>query len=72
MCEYPLLVAKNLILGKPYGLMIVKIIKISKKYKAELIKRPKKLNTNSALGIVFEYGYFEIKKRLDKENSKID
>ena len=75
MCEYPLLASKkSKFIKKIYvATDCKKIIKISKKYKAELIKRPKKLNTNSALGDhVFEYGYFEIKKRLDKENRKID
>ncbi len=75
MCEYPLIAAKkSKFIKKIYTATdCKKIANISKKYKAELIERPKRLNTNAALGDhVFEYGYFEIKKRLMKEKSTID
>ena len=75
MCEYPLIAAKkSKFVNKIYvATDCNKIIKISKKYNAEFIERPHKLNTNSALGDhVFEYGYFEIKKKLKKENKNID
>jgi len=75
MCEYPLIAAKkSKFVNKIYvATDCNKITKISKKYNAELIERPHKLNTNSALGDhVFEYGYFEIKKKLKKENKNID
>ena len=40
-----------------------KIKKISKKYNATIIERPKILSNSSALGEnVYEHGYFEIKK----------
>ena len=53
--------------------LIVKIAKISKKYNAKLIRRPKSLATSSALGDhVFEHGYFEIKNELKLINKKID
>ena len=53
--------------------LIVKIAKISKKYNAKLIRRPKSLATSSALGDhVFEHGYFEIKNELKFFNKKID
>ncbi len=74
LCEYPLIASK---MSKFVKRIYVatdckKIKKISKKYNAEFIDRPKKLNDSKALGDhVFEYGYFEIKKRLKKENKKI-
>ena len=75
MCEYPLIAAtKSKYIDKIYvATDCKKITKISKKYKVEFIKRPKKLNTNTALGDhVFEYCYFEIKKRLFKKDKKIE
>ena len=42
------------------------ITRVSKKYGAIHIKRPKKLTTNKALGEhVYEHGYFEIKKMVN-------
>ena len=45
-----------------------KIKKISSKYNVEFIDRPKKLNTNKALGDhVFEYSYEQVKKKNTKK-----
>ena len=66
--EYPLLACKN---SKYVNKIFVStdcpiITKISKKYGAIHIKRPKKLTTNKALGEhVYEHGYFEIKKMVN-------
>jgi len=49
------------------------ITKIGKKYGATIIKRPKKLANNSALGDhVFEHGYFQIKKILGLKTKDIE
>lgn len=49
-----------------------KLKKLAQREGVELIKRPHKLTTDKALGeYVFEHGYFEIKKILEKENKKI-
>ena len=49
------------------------ISKTSKKYGATLIKRPKRLAADKALGdSVFEHGYYKIKEILKKENKKIE
>ena len=58
MCEYPLLAAKKSKFIKKIFVSTdcKKIMRISRKYKAELINRPKRLNTDKALGDhVFEY-----------------
>ena len=50
-----------------------KISKISKKYGAILLERPKSLATNKALGEnVFKDAYFKIKKLLAKQNLGIE
>ena len=74
MCEYPLLAAKKSKFIKKIFVSTdcKKIMRISKKYKAELVNRPKRLNTDKALcDHVFEYAYKEIKKRLKKEKKNI-
>ncbi len=74
MCEYPLIAAKkSKFVNKIYvATDCNKIKKISKKYNTEFIDRPSKLNNSKALGDhVFEYTYFQIKKKLIKENKKI-
>ena len=74
LCEYPLLAAKN---SKLINEIYVttdcpKIIKISKKYKAKIIRRPKNLTTSKALGEkVYEHAYFEIKQKLKKQKKNI-
>jgi len=75
ICEYPLLAAKKsrLVENIYVTTNCPKIKKISKKYNAKIINRPKKLCTSKALGEdVFEHGYFEIKKDLMKISQKID
>jgi CMP-N-acetylneuraminic acid synthetase len=75
LCEYPLIACKR---SKFVEKIFVstdckKIAKISKKYNAHLIKRPKSLATGKALADhVFEHGYFEIKNELKLINKKID
>ena len=74
MCEYPLIAAKK---SKKVDKIFVstdspEIAKIAKKYNAFLIKRPKHLANDKALGDhVFEDAYFKIKKILQNENKKI-
>ena len=66
LCEYPLIAAKkSKLIDKIYVSTDCKIIsKVAKKYKCEIIKRPKKLSGNKALGDhVFEHAYFEAKKK---------
>ena len=69
LCEYPLIAATK---SKYTKIIYVttdcpKIKKISKKYKATIIERPKKLCNSQALGEdVYEHGYFNIKKDLEK------
>ena len=75
LCEFPLLACKkSKFVEKIYvSTDDSKIKKIAKKYDAEFIERPKKLNNSKALGDhVFEFGYFEIKNRLKKLKKKID
>ena len=66
MCEYPLIAAKK---SKYIKEIFVstdcdRIKKISQKYKAKYIKRPKYLAEDEALGEdVFKHGYDEIKKK---------
>ena len=72
MCEYPLIAAKkSKMIDKIFvAIDCPKIKKASKKYGVNFIDRPKSLNNSKALGDhVFEYAYFEIKKKL---KSKID
>ena len=67
LCEYPLIASKN---SKYVNKLFVStdcpiISKLSKKYGAILLKRPKHLATKNALGDeVFKDGYFRIKKLL--------
>ena len=66
--EYPLIACKN---SKYVDKIFVStdcpvITRVSKKYGAIHIKRPKKLTTNKALGEhVYVHGYFEIKKMVN-------
>lgn len=75
LCEYPLIAATK---SKYTKIIYVttdcpKIKKISKKYKATIIERPKKLCNSQALGEdVYEHGYFNIKKDLEKKSKKIE
>ena len=67
LCEFPLLACKkSKFVEKIYvSTDDSKIKKIAKKYDAEFIERPKKLNNSKALGDhVFEFGYFEIKSMV--------
>ena len=71
--EYPLIACKN---SKYVDKIFVStdcpvITRVSKKYGAIHIKRPKKLANNKALGEhVYEHGYFEIKKILNLDVKK--
>jgi len=70
LCEYPLIAAKkSKFIDKIYvATDCDKIKKISSKYNVEFIDRPKKLNTNKALGDhVFEYSYEQVKKKNTKK-----
>ena len=73
--EYPLLACKN---SKYVNKIFVStdcpiITRVSKKYGAIHIKRPKKLANNKALGEhVYEHGYFEIKKILNLDVKHIE
>ncbi len=70
MCEYPLIAAKkSKFIDKVYvATDCPKIKKVSKKYNVSFIDRPKRLNNSKALGDhVFEYSYFQIKKRHKKK-----
>ena len=72
LCEYPLIAAKkSKFIDKIYvATDSNKIKKVSQKYKVEFVDRPRKLNTNKALGDhVFEYAYEQVKK---KNNKKIE
>ena len=75
LCEYPLIASKN---SKYVNKLFVStdcpiISKLSKKYGAILLKRPKHLATKNALGDeVFEDGYFRIKKLLKDQNHTIE
>ena len=75
LCEFPLIACKK---SKYIKKIFVStdcplIKKISKKYDAEFIKRPKRLSSNKALGDhVFEHGYFEIKKKLNIKKDDIE
>ena len=75
LCEYPLIAAsKSKYIERIFVSTDCKIIKkISRKYKAILINRPKSLATNNALGEhVFEHGYFQIKKDLKLIKKKVE
>ena len=73
--EYPLIACKN---SKYIDKIFVStdcpiITRVSKKYGAIHIKRPKKLANNKALGEhVYEHGYFEIKKILNLDVKHIE
>ena len=73
--EYPLIASKN---SKYIDKIFVStdcpiITRVSKKYGAIHIKRPKKLANNKALGEhVYEHGYFEIKKILNLDVKHIE
>jgi len=73
--EYPLLASKN---SKSVDKIFVTtdcpvITKVSKKYGAIHIKRPKRLANSKALGEdVFQHGYFEIKKILNLSEKNIE
>ena len=73
--EYPLIASKN---SKYIDKIFVStdcpiIARVSKKYGAIHIKRPKKLANNKALGDhVYEHGYFEIKKILNLDAKHIE
>ena len=70
LCEYPLLASRN---SKKIDKIFVStdcpvISRVSKKYGAIHIKRPKKLANKKALGEdVFQHGYFQIRKILNLE-----
>ena len=75
LCEYPLLAAKkSKFINKIFVSTDCPTIKsVSKKYRATIINRPKKLCSNKALGEdVFQHGYFEIKSILNKKNTNIE
>lgn len=70
LCEFPIIAAKkSKLVDKIYVSTDCKIIsRVAKKYKCEIIKRPKKLSGDKALGDhVFEHAYFEAKKRNSKK-----
>ena len=70
LCEYPLIAAKkSKLIYKTFVSTDCPIIKkISKKYKCELIDRPKQLSNSKSLGDhVFEHAYFEAKKRINQK-----
>ena len=75
LCEYPLIAAKK---SKYVDKLFVstdcsKISKIGKKYGAVLLKRPRYLATNKALGEdVFEDAYFRIKELFNAQNTKVE
>ena len=75
LCEYSLIAAKK---SKYVDQIFVstddtKIMKISQKYGATIIKRPKHLTTKNALGDhVFKHGYDKIKTIFQKENKTIE
>lgn len=67
LCEYPLIAANksSLIKGIFVSTDCPKIKQISKKYKATVLDRPKRLSSSKALGDhVFENAYFQVKKKV--------
>jgi hypothetical protein len=74
LCEYPLLAAKKSKFVKKIFVSTdcPKIKKISKKFNAEILERPKKLATNKALGEdVYKFAFDQIKDQLKAINEKI-
>lgn len=74
LCEYPVLAVKKIKSVKKIFVATDcdKITKITKKYDVQFIKRPKKLNSDKALGEdVFKYCYESIKSIAEKEKKKI-
>tara|TARA_Y100000590_G_scaffold348045_1_gene398869 strand:+ start:154 stop:894 length:741 start_codon:yes stop_codon:yes gene_type:complete len=75
LCEYSLTAAKK---SKYIDEIFVStdcptIQSVSKKYGATIIRRPKKLCSNKALGEdVFQHGYFQIKKLIKTKNKDIE
>ena len=75
LCAYPLLAAKE---SKQVDRIFVStdcpdITTIARDQSAELIDRPPELANKEALGEdAFAHGYYEIKKRLNKENLNIE
>ena len=73
--EYPLIASKN---SKYVDKIFVStdcpiISRVSKKYGAILIKRPKKLTQSTALGEhVYEHGFLEIKKNVNLNSKEIE
>ena len=70
LCEYPLIAAsKSKLIDEIYVSTDCPVItKIAKKYKCNLIDRPKRLSGSKALGDhVFEHAYFEVKKKINKK-----
>ena len=73
ICEYPLIACKN---SKYVNKIFVStdcpiITKISKKYGAICLDRPKILTTDKALGEdVYKHGFLQIKKFFRVENKK--
>ena len=75
LCEYSLMAAKkSKYIDKIFVSTDCPIIKkVSKKYGANVINRPKNLCSNKALGEdVFQHGYFEIKKITGKNKNDIE
>ena len=74
LCEYPLLAAKKSKFVKKIFVSTdcPKIKKISKKFNAEILERPKKLATNKALGEdVYKFAFDQIKEQLEEIDEKI-
>ena len=75
LCEYSLIAAKK---SKYVDKIFVstddkKIMRISKKHGATVIKRPKHLAARKSLGEeAFQHGYYEIKKILQKQNKSME
>ena len=75
LCEYPLIAAKkSKFIKKIFVSTNCKVIeKTSKKYKTNIIKRPKSLTTDKVLGEkVFQHAYFEGKKTLGLRTRDIE
>ena len=75
LCEYPLIAAKkSKFVKKIFVSTNCKVIeKTSKKYKTNIIKRPKSLTTDKVLGEkVFQHAYFEGKKTLGLRTRDIE
>ena len=75
LCEYPLMAAKKIkSIKKIYVSTNCNVIKkVSKKYKVNIIDRPKRLTTDKVLGEkVFQHAYFEAKKDLKLSSKDIE